>query len=40
MHLAEGVLTLGQAVAWSALAAPAVVWSLHRCPLGQMQRVC
>ena len=30
MHLAEGVLPLGQAVAWSALAAPTVYWSLRR----------
>ena len=29
MHLAEGVLPLRQAVAWSALAAPVVVWSLR-----------
>jgi len=29
MHLAEGVLPLNHAVAWSALAAPAVVWSLR-----------
>ncbi len=29
MHLAEGVLPLSHAVAWSALAAPAVVWSLR-----------
>ena len=29
MHLAEGVLPLDQAVAWSALAAPVVVWSLR-----------
>ena len=29
MHLAEGVLPLGQAIAWSALAAPVVVWSLR-----------
>lgn len=29
MHLAEGVLPLGQAAAWSALAAPAVVWSMR-----------
>ena len=40
MHLAEGMLPLSQAVAWSALTAPAVVWSLRRCPLGQTQRVC
>ena len=40
MHLAEGLLPLSQAVAWSALAAPAVVWSLRHCPLGQTQRVC
>ena len=30
MHLAEGVLPLSQAVAWSTLAAPAVYWSLRR----------
>ena len=30
MHLAEGVLPLGQAIAWSALAAPTVYWSLRR----------
>ncbi len=29
MHLAEGVLPLSQAVAWSALAAPTVYWSLR-----------
>ena len=29
MHLTEGVLPLSQAVAWSALAAPAVYWSLR-----------
>ena len=29
MHLAEGVLPLDQAIAWSALAAPIVVWSLR-----------
>ena len=29
MHLAEGVLPLSQAVVWSALAAPAVLWSLR-----------
>ena len=29
MHLAEGVLPLGQAVAWSTLAAPTVYWSLR-----------
>ena len=29
MHLAEGVLPLNQAVAWSTLAAPAVYWSLR-----------
>ena len=29
MHLAEGVLPLSQAVGWSALAAPTVVWSLR-----------
>ena len=29
MHLAEGVLPLGQAIAWSALAAPTVYWSLR-----------
>ncbi len=29
MHLAEGVLPLSHAVGWSALAAPAVAWSLH-----------
>ncbi len=29
MHLAEGVLPFGQAMAWSALAAPTVVWSLR-----------
>ena len=29
MHLAEGVLPIGQAFAWSALAAPAVFWSLR-----------
>lgn len=29
MHLAEGVLPLSHAVAWSALAAPTVVWSLR-----------
>ena len=29
MHLAEGVLPLGQAIAWSALAAPTVFWSLR-----------
>ncbi|MCY4209743.1 MAG: energy-coupling factor ABC transporter permease [Gammaproteobacteria bacterium] len=29
MHLAEGVLPLGQAIAWSALAAPALLWSLR-----------
>ena len=29
MHLAEGVLPLNQAVAWSALAAPTVYWSLR-----------
>ena len=30
MHLAEGVLPLNQALAWSALAAPTVYWSLRR----------
>ena len=30
MHLAEGVLPLSQAIAWSTLAAPTVYWSLHR----------
>ncbi len=30
MHLAEGVLPLNQAIAWSTLAAPAVYWSLRR----------
>ena len=30
MHLAEGVLPLGQAIAWSTLAAPTVYWSLRR----------
>ena len=39
-HLAEGMLSLNRAVAWSALTAPAVVWSLHHCPLGQTRRVC
>lgn len=29
MHLAEGVLPLGQAIGWTALAAPAVVWSFR-----------
>ena len=29
MHLAEGVLPLSQAIAWSALAAPTVFWSLR-----------
>lgn len=29
MHLAEGVLPLGQAMAWSAVAAPVVLWSLQ-----------
>ena len=29
MHLAEGVLPLGQGLAWSAAAAPAVYWSLR-----------
>jgi cobalt/nickel transport system permease protein len=29
MHLAEGVLPFGQAAAWSALAAPVVLWSLR-----------
>lgn len=29
MHLAEGVLPLGQAVAWTAIAAPAVAWSIR-----------
>ena len=29
MHLAEGVLPLGQAIGWSALAAPTVAWSLR-----------
>ena len=29
MHLAEGVLPLGQAIAWSAVAAPVVLWSLR-----------
>lgn len=29
MHLAEGTVPLGQAMAWSALAAPAVLWSLR-----------
>ena len=29
MHLAEGVLPLGQAIAWSAVAAPTVFWSLR-----------
>ena len=32
MHLAEDMLPLSQAVAWSALASPAVVWSLRHCP--------
>ena len=40
MRLAEGRLPLSQAVEWSALAVPAVVWSLRHCPLGQTQRVC
>ena len=30
MHLAEGVLPLNQAIAWSTLAAPTVYWSLRR----------
>ena len=30
MHLAEGVLPLSQSIAWSALAAPTVYWSLRR----------
>ena len=29
MHLSEGVLPLSQAIAWSALAAPTVFWSLR-----------
>ena len=29
MHLAEGVLPFGQAMAWSALAAPTVLWSIR-----------
>lgn len=29
MHLAEGVLPLDQALAWSAVAAPALVWSIR-----------
>lgn len=29
MHLAEGVLPLGQAIGWSAVAAPVVLWSLR-----------
>ncbi|MEO1272020.1 MAG: energy-coupling factor ABC transporter permease, partial [Myxococcota bacterium] len=29
MHLAEGMLPFGQAIAWSALAAPTVLWSLR-----------
>ena len=29
MHLAEGVLPLSQAIAWSALAGPTVFWSLR-----------
>ncbi|MEL6345834.1 MAG: energy-coupling factor ABC transporter permease [Myxococcota bacterium] len=29
MHLAEGMLPLNQAIVWSALAAPAVLWSLR-----------
>lgn len=29
MHLSEGILPLGQAAAWSALAAPAVYWSIR-----------
>ena len=29
MHLAEGVLPLGQAIAWSTVAAPTVFWSLR-----------
>ena len=29
MHLAEGLLPLGQAIAWTALAAPTVIWSLR-----------
>lgn len=29
MHLAEGVLPFGQAIVWSALAAPTVFWSLR-----------
>ena len=29
MHLAEGVLPLSHAIGWSALAAPALAWSLR-----------
>ncbi|MEM9488484.1 MAG: energy-coupling factor ABC transporter permease [Myxococcota bacterium] len=29
MHLAEGTLPLGQAIAWSAVALPALVWSIR-----------
>lgn len=29
MHLSEGILPLGHAVAWSAVAAPVVVWSIR-----------
>lgn len=29
MHLAEGVLPLGQAIGWSAVAAPVVAWSIR-----------
>ena len=28
MHLAEGVLPLGQAIGWGVVAAPAVIWSI------------
>ena len=29
MHLAEGVLPLSQAIGWSALAAPVLIWSIR-----------
>ena len=29
MHLAEGVLPLSQAIGWSALAAPVLLWSIR-----------
>lgn len=37
MHLAEGVLPLSQAAAWSAVAAPVVAWSIRGEQVGQAE---